>query len=309
MQGEQNRQFAATLINDHSSRSHTVFQMRMESRPIAGARQEELAEYMHAVAAKVQQIQGHLCAERATFYIVNRGTNKLESHASSLAGACATSGQTILIDDVYKDARFDRSFDKRSGFCSQSTCIVPIICNNVVLAVVQFVNKLPKAGIAIVSTQPQPPSSVAGARRANWPMVANALSGAVVKNTFIDFEEEKAMLSPKSQSRRKRRLKTTGCTPNPFDQFDEAEDNKSMPACVAMSSPLSICEKSTVCPAPLVFTLDDAREAEEFARQVAPLMAAAEACARVSRAGLLNLVDLAGSECISKAGPIGSSVN
>jgi phosphoserine phosphatase RsbU/P len=43
-----------------------------------------------------------------------------------IAGAVAKTGETIRIDDAYKDARFDPSTDKRSGFLTKSILCAPI---------------------------------------------------------------------------------------------------------------------------------------------------------------------------------------
>eukprot|EP00930_Biecheleria_cincta_P043934 TRINITY_DN30140_c0_g1_i1.p1 TRINITY_DN30140_c0_g1~~TRINITY_DN30140_c0_g1_i1.p1 ORF type:complete len:1073 (-),score=168.83 TRINITY_DN30140_c0_g1_i1:589-3771(-) len=209
-QGEKNRHYASTGMNDTSSRSHTVFQLRIESKPVSAEQKEESSKNMRGIATKFQAVQKQLHAERATFYIVDQETQELQSLAGEiiislpisqgLAGACASTGETIVIEDVYEDPRFNREHDQKTGFRSRSMCIVPIAKDGFVMAVAQFLNK------------------TAGA----------------------------------------------------------------------------------------VFDSQDTVLAEAFAEECAPLMAAAQAVARLSSSGLLNLVDLAGSERVQKTGATGS---
>lgn len=210
--GEKNRHYAATGMNDRSSRSHTVFQMRIESKPISAEQQQESSKNMRGIATKLQAAKKQLRAERATFYIVDQEMQELQSLAGEivislpisqgLAGACASSGETIVIEDVYDDPRFKRDHDQKTGFRSKSMCIVPIAKDGVVLAVAQFLNKAADA----------------------------------------------------------------------------------------------------------VFDSQDKVLAEAFAQECAPLMAAAQAGARVASSGLLNLVDLAGSERAQKTGASGATL-
>ena len=67
-----------------------------------------------------------LNADRATLFVVDENRHELWSYAgvdqdigtirvamdSGLAGECARTGRTIIIDDAYADARFDKSVDK-----------------------------------------------------------------------------------------------------------------------------------------------------------------------------------------------------
>ena len=48
---------------------------------------------------------------------------------TGLAGAAAATGGTIIVSDAYEDSRFDRSFDKRTGFRTQSVICIPIFEN------------------------------------------------------------------------------------------------------------------------------------------------------------------------------------
>lgn len=152
--GEKKRSYAATGMNDKSSRSHTMLQLRIVCEPAAGDdHQAESSRNMRRIAEKFQAMQKHLQAERATFYVVDHDTRQLHSAAgeiiislpmsSGLAGACASTAQTILIDDVYQDQRFNREHDKKTGFRSRSMCIVPIkgAGSSQVHAVAQFLNK------------------------------------------------------------------------------------------------------------------------------------------------------------------------
>jgi len=80
-------------------------------------------------------------AERGTVYLMSVDGREIWSRVASgtggrieirlplgrgIAGTVAQTGETILIDDPYADARFDPSVDKRLGFRTRSILCVPI---------------------------------------------------------------------------------------------------------------------------------------------------------------------------------------
>lgn len=107
-----------------------------------------------------------LGAERITIYQKGLGDNEIVSRfktgkdlveirvplsTSSIAGYVALSQQPLFFKDVYidkdlkkihQDLSFDSSFDKKSGFRTKAMIVVPVKSNNVLLGVLQVLNKV-----------------------------------------------------------------------------------------------------------------------------------------------------------------------
>eukprot|EP00931_Biecheleriopsis_adriatica_P073343 TRINITY_DN47646_c0_g1_i1.p1 TRINITY_DN47646_c0_g1~~TRINITY_DN47646_c0_g1_i1.p1 ORF type:complete len:1024 (+),score=164.88 TRINITY_DN47646_c0_g1_i1:21-3092(+) len=150
-QGDQRRSIAATNMNAKSSRSHSLFRLRIESTG-DGKSTEEAADNMRSVAQTFMNTQRDLTADRASLYLVDSASQELFIQAGEItlrlplsqgiAGACATKLQTINIPDVYEDDRFHREIDQRSGYRTKSMLCVPILGpTGVAVGVVQFINK------------------------------------------------------------------------------------------------------------------------------------------------------------------------
>jgi len=99
-------------------------------------------------------------ADRSSVYLVNKykelttavnkdgvddGTKvmlRLPPGQGSIAGACASTGEEIIIEDAYEDPRFDRSADQASGYRTNTILCVPINdAAGTVIGVVQMINK------------------------------------------------------------------------------------------------------------------------------------------------------------------------
>jgi len=75
-------------------------------------------------------------ADRCTLYLVDRARNELWSLQGAievrvpmdkgLIGACATSGEILNIRDAWEDARFNKEFDKQTGYRTRSVLCMPI---------------------------------------------------------------------------------------------------------------------------------------------------------------------------------------
>ena len=89
------------------------------------------------VATAIQMLD----CERATLYVIDRGTNELWSQVlteselteirlpldgQSIASEVARTGRLLRIDDPYQDPRFDPSVDARSGYRTRSMLVAPI---------------------------------------------------------------------------------------------------------------------------------------------------------------------------------------
>jgi signal transduction histidine kinase len=119
----------------------------------------DVVKVLHTANEVVRQI---LDAERATIYLVLKGTQELESAAvignvsrtiripireDSLAGYCALTGRSFLIPDAYGDLssidpelRFDRSWDKVNQFRTRDVMCAPAVFKGEVMGVVQVIN-------------------------------------------------------------------------------------------------------------------------------------------------------------------------
>lgn len=152
MRGEKSRHYTATGMNDRSSRSHTIFQLRISSKSVGGGEQDESLQKMRTVVSEFAEMQRQIDAEHATLYIVDQEHQELHSHAGDgvvnipisqgLAGACALEGKTLNIEDVHSDPRFNPEYDERTGYSCCHTLIVPIKSDSgEILAVAQCINK------------------------------------------------------------------------------------------------------------------------------------------------------------------------
>ena len=59
-----------------------------------------------------------------------------------ISGNVAKTGESILVNDVSKDARWCRSYDDESGFCTRSMMCVPVKFFGEILGVINVINKI-----------------------------------------------------------------------------------------------------------------------------------------------------------------------
>jgi sigma-B regulation protein RsbU (phosphoserine phosphatase) len=114
---------------------------------------DSLLEYI------MQKSQNVMSAEAASLMLVIEETNELEFKVTlgpkaqavkpfrlpigkGISGWVAQTGEAVLISDAYSDSRFDPSFDKRSGFKTNSMLCVPMIHQSKVVGVMTLINKL-----------------------------------------------------------------------------------------------------------------------------------------------------------------------
>jgi adenylate cyclase len=81
-------------------------------------------------------------------FVVARGTagpalkSTTVDLGQGIAGWVARTGESLLIADAYQDARFDPSYDQRTGFHTRSILTVPIAIKGQIAGVVQVINKV-----------------------------------------------------------------------------------------------------------------------------------------------------------------------
>eukprot|EP00949_MAST-11_sp_MAST-11-sp1_P002751 g2751.t1 len=150
--GEKRRSFAATDMNATSSRSHTLFRMRIESMTVAGHQHDETVANMRSIASDLEAARNDMGADRCSLYLVDKETDELFIQAGDItlrlpmslgiAGAVATEGKTINIRDAYRDKRFNSSVDKSTGYHTKTILTMPVNGQDgSVVGVVQFINK------------------------------------------------------------------------------------------------------------------------------------------------------------------------
>jgi len=108
------------------------------------------------LTALVEVTTAELSAERGTLFLNDPETNELYSRVaqgnfhreirllnnSGIAGHVFTSGEGVIIDDVYADPRFNRTIDEQTGFVTRSILCVPIrTAKGEVIGVAQVLNK------------------------------------------------------------------------------------------------------------------------------------------------------------------------
>ena len=98
-----------------------------------------------------------VAADRCTLYLVDHRRAELRGSITQgdpfeivlpigrgLAGHCASSGETINVENAYDDPRFDPTVDGRTGYRTKTTLVVPmwgVIDPARVIGVIQVLNK------------------------------------------------------------------------------------------------------------------------------------------------------------------------
>lgn len=92
-------------------------------------------------------------AERCTVFMIDHGRSEIYSMqgaveirlpiTSGLAGAVATSGETLNIKDAYEDPRFNQEFDLKNKFRTKQVLVLPIKSadGERIIGVIQLINK------------------------------------------------------------------------------------------------------------------------------------------------------------------------
>jgi sigma-B regulation protein RsbU (phosphoserine phosphatase) len=68
------------------------------------------------------------------------------SVGQGIAGWCAESRKTVVVNDVYSDDRFDPNFDKHTGFKTKAILCAPLLFKGKLLGVIEAINPLEKEG-------------------------------------------------------------------------------------------------------------------------------------------------------------------
>lgn len=110
---------------------------------LARAMAEE-TDLEHLLALVVKEATGILQADRSSIFLVDKTTGELVSRVAEKAGPklirvppgkgivghVAATGESILIEDAYADARFHPEVDRKTGFRTHTLLTVPLACSN-----------------------------------------------------------------------------------------------------------------------------------------------------------------------------------
>lgn len=161
--GQRNKKPAAELVDDLNEQEfrQLLGNMTQESQHFLRATalsndaafQSLLEQDLFAFTRKLGQM---LNADRSSLFIVDNKTRTLWLRitedlpdkeiripiGSGIAGAVAASGESIRVDDAYRDARFNPEIDKKLGFRTRSILCLPVKnLDGKVFAVAQLLNR------------------------------------------------------------------------------------------------------------------------------------------------------------------------
>ncbi|GBG30790.1 cAMP-specific 3',5'-cyclic phosphodiesterase [Hondaea fermentalgiana] len=107
---------------------------------------EDVLQLLQTVS-DAERVTLHLCdhARRDLFCIYSSEPDKrgrLESYSEGIAGWVAEHEKPLNLRDVYRDARFQPSWDPSQGSPMRSVLTVPVMSKNKIFGVLQLVNKL-----------------------------------------------------------------------------------------------------------------------------------------------------------------------
>jgi putative methionine-R-sulfoxide reductase with GAF domain len=154
-EGENARHFGSTNMNEHSSRSHTLFKLSVERR--SGGEMANTAGHsnMANLAKQFKALQQDLDIDRSSMYLKDSESGDLWVMQGDIvlrlpgdvgiAGTVATTGKVINLQDCYQDARFNQQVDRDSGYRTENMLCMAIrdtsATEGEVIGVLQLMNK------------------------------------------------------------------------------------------------------------------------------------------------------------------------
>lgn len=117
---------------------------------------DEGKAYPAGIEAEIDALRNTIRCDRGSLFSVNTATTRLETiHADGgngrqlslnmklgIAGMVAVTGETLRLDDVWSDPRFDRSVDQRTGYRTCSMLCAPLASSSgETVGVIQVLNK------------------------------------------------------------------------------------------------------------------------------------------------------------------------
>lgn len=149
--GEAHRSFAATDMNANSSRSHTLFRVRIQGKTAQGGARTDVKANMTKVADGLFLTKTKIQADRCSLFLLDNKAKEMYIQAgditlrlpigAGIAGTVAKSGETINISDAYADPRFKKDIDMKTGYRTQSILCMAVRGTKQIVGVVQYINK------------------------------------------------------------------------------------------------------------------------------------------------------------------------
>ena len=100
-------------------------------------------------------VQSLVNADRYTVYRVDERRKRLAARINGksysfpfgrgIAGSVAATKTTTIVNSAYEDKRFDSSVDVKIDYVTRSVLTLPLVLDDKIVAVIQFINKLPPA--------------------------------------------------------------------------------------------------------------------------------------------------------------------
>lgn len=147
------RAIRKTMETDHSSNAallRTIDALMQCSLMISSDLSTE--NLLRRMMDEAKQLLG---ADVASVFLVDHATKELVSHVNStnevlripistgIAGHVATTGESLIVKDVYKDPRFNPAMDKKHSYRTRSMMCVPLRAKKgCVIGVAQLINKV-----------------------------------------------------------------------------------------------------------------------------------------------------------------------
>eukprot|EP00668_Euglena_longa_P002613 GGOE01003056.1.p1 GENE.GGOE01003056.1~~GGOE01003056.1.p1 ORF type:complete len:1034 (+),score=354.57 GGOE01003056.1:110-3211(+) len=143
--------FSNSESDIHASKAESLLSL---AKHLANAALDE----KKLVAAVMQQARDLTNSDRCSLFVVQ--DDELEAHFeegqtvrmqmdTGIAGYVARTGEKVEIEDAYKDSRFNKTIDLKTGYRTTSLVCLPVMYENTVVAVAQLVNKLDEQRKAI----------------------------------------------------------------------------------------------------------------------------------------------------------------
>jgi adenylate cyclase len=165
-------------------------------------------------------------ADRCTLFIADHHSKELWSIQGEInirfpidrgiAGAVATTAETINIPDAYEDKRFNPAFDKKSGYRTKCILAMPILgADGVVVAVIQLINKVESASETFFTEEDEAIiSSFVG------------IAGPIIQNSQLFQRSHDAEEGSEFSGRTKTLVKKPMSTPAVIMEADEEEEDE-----------------------------------------------------------------------------------
>lgn len=154
---QKDRQGALDYVRELESQNNRLKSLINVSRELM--QEVHLDRLLELIMSKVTEVMN---AERSSLFLLDHKTDELYARVAQglnageirfpngkgIAGHAGKTGQTINIKDAYQDPRFNRAFDKKSGFRTRGILCMPIKnTRGKIIGVSQVLNKHDRDGV------------------------------------------------------------------------------------------------------------------------------------------------------------------